>query len=206
MKKTLLGLAFVGLATAPMAYSYMYSPPAKWGPFPIPGPSGDVFWRMNDAGTPDLAGGPASDDGEVLAMKAAMLSWEDSTSGNLDLEYDGGTAAGAVFGDGENVVAWDEAWSGSPGVLGVGGNMVGASGSIIEGDVEMNGLVTWSDPGFIEGILLHEMGHSLGLGHSADSGAVMAPVYSGESSPQPDDIAGMTGIYGSGSGSDGVDG
>ncbi|KAF0244723.1 MAG: peptidase M10A and M12B matrixin and [Planctomycetota bacterium] len=205
MKRLITLAALLGTATVVGSYTYTYSPPAKWGPFPIPSASGEVVWLINDAGTPDYAGGPATGDGEVVFIKAALLDWEDSTAGNLDLEYGGGTPADATYGDGINAIFWDEAWTTPAGVMGLGGSMVGGSGSIIEGNVELNGTASWSSASLIEGISLHELGHSLGLGHTSTSGAVMAPVFTGELDPQPDDIAGMVGLYGTGSGSDGVD-
>jgi hypothetical protein len=141
----------------------------------------------------------------VLLMMADLQDWEDTTAGNLDLEYGGSTPADATYGDGINAVYWDEAWTTPAGVAGLGGSVVGSSGSMIEGNVRLNGTMSWSSSSLIEGIVLHEMGHALGLGHTSVSGAVMAPVFTGELDPQPDDIAGMVAMYGTGSGTDGVD-
>jgi hypothetical protein len=206
MKRLMTLAALLGSATVVGSYTYTYSPATKWGPFPIPSPSGEITWMMNDAGTPDFPGGPATDDGEVLLIKADLLDWEDSTAGNLDLEYGGGTPADATYGDGINAIFWDEAWTTPAGVAGLGGSVVGSSGSIIEGNVELNGTMSWVSSSFLEGITLHELGHALGLGHTATSGAVMASVFTGTLDPQPDDIAGMASLYGTGTGSDGVDG
>jgi hypothetical protein len=46
-------------------------------------------------------------------------------------------------------------------------------------------------------VALHELGHALGLGHSAVAGAVMEPVYAGiRRTLSADDIAGIQAIYG----------
>ena len=46
-------------------------------------------------------------------------------------------------------------------------------------------------------VALHELGHSLGLGHSSVSGSVMEPTYAGaRRSLHADDIAGIQAIYG----------
>lgn len=80
----------------------------------------------------------------------------------------------------------------------------GATGA---GDVEINTAMnfrigTGSGSGFSSGydlfsVLLHETGHSLGLGHARGAAQVMYPVYQGvRAGLSPDDIAGIQAIYG----------
>src|SRR6185295_4052743 len=45
----------------------------------------------------------------------------------------------------------------------------------------------------------HELGHSVGMGHSTVSTAIMAPVATGITELASDDIAGITALYGTGS-------
>ena len=79
-------------------------------------------------------------------------------------------------------------------------------GGTIGGDIHMNNAVLWaddatdvladSDVDFFS-IMLHELGHALGLGHSSVTSAVMFPSYSGaKRTLDSDDIAGIRAIYG----------
>ena len=77
----------------------------------------------------------------------------------------------------------------------------------IAGDMHFDEDETWAigaGAGVIDlrFVALHELGHSLGLGHSADPSAVMYPFYQGfgpgvDVELQPDDIAGILSLYGS---------
>lgn len=74
----------------------------------------------------------------------------------------------------------------------------------IMGDAHFDEAETWTvavPPGAgtidLVTVAAHEFGHSLGLGHSAVSGALMAPFYGGpRRALAADDIAGITSLYG----------
>ncbi|MEI6563380.1 MAG: matrixin family metalloprotease [bacterium] len=72
----------------------------------------------------------------------------------------------------------------------------------IAGDLHFDESETWSIGSAggidIQYVALHELGHALGLAHSADTKAVMYPFYNGTQSAtlQPDDIAGILALYG----------
>jgi hypothetical protein len=67
----------------------------------------------------------------------------------------------------------------------------------IAGDIFYDEAEDWSDPLFLRLVTMHEVGHSLGLGHSEDPNALMAPFYNPSlSGLTPDDIAGIQSIYG----------
>lgn len=84
------------------------------------------------------------------------------------------------------------------------------SSSVIGGDVHFNDAFTWEvgdTPGSdgkydLLWVTVHELGHSLGLGHSTVPGAVMYPSVGADSAflaLSSDDVAGITAIYASAS-------
>lgn len=85
------------------------------------------------------------------------------------------------------------------------------SGTGLSGDVHLDNTDRWAVIGTYDnpdvlGIVLHELGHSLGLAHSEDPNAVMYYVARRMAGPgsgflAADDIAGMQSIYGPGTGS-----
>ncbi len=79
-----------------------------------------------------------------------------------------------------------------------------STGEIIEADMIFNTYHTWSTAAKtpagtydVETVALHEFGHWLSLGHSSTYEAIMWPNYKGtQRTLHPDDIAGITTIYG----------
>ena len=144
-------------------------------------------------------------------IDAALDVW-DAASGftNLGFVADGGVNAGASQSSGGHlgdirVAAWQIngltvlAHAFQPGTE----TMFGTGGTIA-GDVHVDPDWNWVDsatPGAgqfdLFTVLLHEFGHSLGLGHSADPSSVMFSTYSGaRRTLAADDIAGIQAIYG----------
>ncbi len=70
--------------------------------------------------------------------------------------------------------------------------------SSVAGDMLLDSAETFSIGSGIDifSLILHELGHSLGLGHSEDSDAIMYPWYGFDTELHPDDIAGIQQIYG----------
>jgi len=157
------------------------------------------------------AGGPDTVADYVTIIDACLDIW-DAASGftNLGLVADGGVNAGATQASGGHlgdirVGAWEITTAGvlahafQPGTEAIFG-----PGGTIAGDVHMDVNRTWVNSNTavfpqidIFTVLLHELGHSLGLGHSAVSGSVMEAVYGGpRRTLSADDIAGIRVIYG----------
>jgi hypothetical protein len=163
-------------------------------------------------------GNPNSNSEEVAIINAALNVW-DAVSGftSLGMVSDGGASAGAPMPQGGHV--GDIRIGAFPFVFGVLGGtfrpgtelmslgLAEGQGGTVGGDVHMNNAVFWaddatdlfSDPDVdFYSIMLHELGHALGIGHSAVTSAVMYPSYSGaRRTLDADDIAAIQAIYGS---------
>ncbi len=124
--------------------------------------------------------GQVADDGFLRGSSATTSG--DIRVGALGFDGSGGTLAHGFY----------------PGTVG-GGNVVGTS---YGGDVHMDNGEAWSDGGGAGTfdyytVMLHELGHSLGLMHSSDTTSVMYAYYSGmRRTLKADDIAGIQDIYG----------
>ncbi|KAF0244721.1 MAG: peptidase M10A and M12B matrixin and [Planctomycetota bacterium] len=185
------------LAGASAAYTYLDTPAPKWGGPPVgSGSGGTVTFFMNAAGTDDVAGGPATGDGEVTMLTSDLGKWKTATGGSLDLAYGGSTPMGAVPMDGVNVVAWGSLGPG----IGAVTSPVYFDGLMEEADVEMNSDMDWSDAVLFENVLLHELGHAVGMDHEDGVPAVMASAAMGTTDLTTDDIAGISALYGTGTG------
>ncbi len=162
-------------------------------------PTKSAAWSYNPDGKPVGLG----DEGGALGGGAS--AW---TAGGFSFTGGGSTGAGtgACSGgglDGTNTVGW-AAQGGS--VLAVTCSWFQGTGNpktAIEFDIQIDPGWNWTvgnNPQVdLQSVLTHEFGHALGLGHSADSSAVMYPSYTTgtlKRSLAGDDIAGARAIYG----------
>ena len=156
------------------------------------------------------------------AVERAAATWSGGSLGMVHLSYQGMTSAPAEGTDGRNTIGFLDRPD-LDRVLAATSFMIDATtGSIYEADIFFNTSFVFSvaangQPGRVdlESVALHELGHLLGLGHSAigetertgnggyrvlGSGAVMFPIALtpgaiADRVLQPDDLAGISDLY-----------
>jgi hypothetical protein len=155
------------------------------------------------------------------AVSHALASWAAVSDVNVSSQFVGFTQTAPLSGDGMTVIGFQDRPD-QDRVLGSTSFTVDAvSGELIEADIFLNSIFPWSasDSGEagrqdVESIALHELGHLLGLGHSAlgetelaaggrrviATGAVMFPIAFSAGglnrTLHADDVAGLSDIYG----------
>jgi len=148
--------------------------------------SGVVYWYYNAAGE------PASLHGQFEGLiSSAAAEW--SAHCGVRFAYAGATTALPRAVDGVTVIGWN---AGQP-YSGITFPQV-SGGQIVEAGIEMNPNIT-RDPDFATEVLVHELGHVVGLDHSNLQGAVMSgPPYSSYSYAThltDDDVTGCQALY-----------
>jgi len=186
------------------------SMPLKWR-------TSRVRWFANDRTVPGVS--PLQFQSELTQ---AFAVWEDLPTASIAFQFGGFTSA-VPFDDDFLSVLGFQSQPDMDRVLGATTFIVDLfTGSIVESDIFFNSIFPWSvatagDPGRFDlrTVATHEIGHFLGLGHSAigetelrpdgsrrvlGSGAVMFPIALGpgvvaDRVLQPDDIAGASDLY-----------
>lgn len=175
---------------------------SKWGDSAALGtPGGPVLWSFADL---DLSSELSRTYGDYPAtvtplslreredIRAAVRVWE--AAGNIDLiEVPDSTWSGIRFGK-----AWLDGYGGTLAEATVwpvsGAEIIGKATVIFDASDLLRGDLATSD-GF-RSTATHELGHAIGLDHSANPNALMYPYYSGMTDLSAEDAAGAQAIYG----------
>jgi hypothetical protein len=176
-----------------------------------------VRWFARDA-----AANGVSSSAMQATVARAFGTWEAVPTASINFAFAGFTSASPFADDGVSVIGFENEPD-EDRVLGATEFTIDiVSGEIVEADVFLNSAFLWStseagDPARfdVESVVVHEIGHFLGLGHSAlgetqligrdsrrvlASGSVMFPIAFGRGNTldrrlQPDDIAGVSAVY-----------
>jgi hypothetical protein len=161
------------------------------------------FW-INQSGLPHIANGS-----DFIAVAAAFQTWQNVPLANISFQNMGTTPVPTVGQDGQNVVTFvdDSVPLGSDTIASTFSFFTtDANGNLIiqEADIALNPAFDFSTSGDpdkydIQGILTHEIGHFLGLDHSAMLSSVMTPFGTTAQLDQRtlsyDDMAGVALLY-----------
>ena len=190
----------------------------------FPGP---VRWMEADAGQAvryflNQNGSPVSGGG-VAELGRAMAAWSEQSGAAIRLEIAGQTNSCGIVFDNQNTISFGDCLSQLDPPIGCAGIVALTSVSWIRETKVVAGTtfnrLLESDTVFNDGmncflansanlaeVACHELGHSIGLGHSADPGALMwASAHGGgrDASLGADDRAGILAIYPSSTGGGG---
>lgn len=187
-----------------------------------------VQWKVNAAGQPGLGL-----DATIAAFQTALKAWSSNPGTNIKYVYSGTTPAsgGLAESDNVNTILFDDPFRNDPdqavegtfdcnsgGVIAMGGPFYYVQTrsykgqryhEAAEGDIVTNdGTACFfqNNPSVAEEVFAHELGHTLGLGHSKDRNALMYANAHDDgrgASLTDDDRAAVAQLYGNGSGSGG---
>ena len=197
--------------TDPLADPFVLGPtvPGKWGP-PAMGTGATVTWSLMPTGTScaaEAAGCVITALGGFLPVgwEAEVQAAFDAWAAVADLTFiqvaDDGSAFNAAAGSFGDIRLGGHAFDGPSGTL-AHGFFPPINGASAAGDIHFDTAELWKTafggPGFdIFQVMAHEIGHAIGLAHTAVPASLMNPFYTEAfSGPQADDIAGAVFIYG----------
>lgn len=216
MRRRLLLWAVVMAATAVPVHGYSHfgtgvgTARVHWRTMP-------VRWFATNRGVP----GVSSTDFRT-ALERAFKTWEDVPTASTQFVFGGLTAVEPSEDDGLSVLGFQDHPEMDRVLAATSFVFDDDTGELDEADIFFNSFFEWSTAVGgdaarfdLESVAVHEIGHFLGLGHSAigetelrpeggrrvlGSGAVMFPISIGRGAIadrvlQPDDIAGMSDLY-----------
>jgi hypothetical protein len=214
MKKTILSralvLAVLALMVAGSISAYvLLSPNRTWD-----NPPNVIVDNRGQSSVTDGNGGISATVGAIASNQA----WNGTSQGTM-LTASSGSVAGWQLGDGQPMLNFTDPERVCTGnclaatFTGFYANRGDGTYRINDADIVTNTSYSWtsaSEPDgcasefFIEGVMVHEVGHLLGLGHSNVTGSTMYPSVSScnnnPASTEADDDAAIVALYGGGGG------
>jgi len=118
-----------------------------------------INWSLNTAN---------QGSGKSTAVRNALETWNDVTTAGHVLNYNGGTTNGFAT-DGTNSIVWGTSGSCTGSCIALTAITLQAGQQIIEADILFRNDLTWTTTGAqydTQGVLTHELGHSLGIHHT----------------------------------------
>jgi hypothetical protein len=173
-------------------HAFLFGEPAYW--------PGSLHWRYNHTGAPPQLA--ANKSATIQQLIDAAAKWKAACG--VDIVYDGETTAvpGAMVNgapDRLSVIGWQQPAGGVMAATNAWTDSGIAGETLVDADIAISPTAV-TTPQLLASIVAHEMGHAIGLGHSATADALMAgppnAAYSNASELQPDDVQGCRCLYG----------
>jgi len=179
------------VVSSPLLFGFVKSG-STWQSLPVP-------YRINVLGLPSSTNGS-----EFNAIEKAFDTWQNISTSTIAFTYQGTTTIQNGGSDGTNVISFrDEDYPFASGVIAITLS-TSSSGHFTDADILFNPALSFSTSGAtdtfdIQAIATHEIGHFLGLDHTAIVSATMNPSGSTESFYprflKSDDIIGASSLY-----------